>query len=512
LEIEMQVMSTGSKTKRPKIPSSVTSFIDGESWTQDASVSTIPCISPADESVLTELHEADQDQVDAAVTAARRAFDSGAWPRLSVAERKRILLQIQQKIIEHSDELARLESVDAGLPLQGVALGQVPRAAINFEFFAEVISQGAGEAYTQTHPYLSYVTREPVGVGALIGPWNVSLGLCTMKIASCIAFGNTCVIKPSEYTPLSMRRFMELLHETDIPAGVVNLVNGSGQVTGDALVSHPDVDVVSFTGGTETARIIMRSAAEGLKPVAFELGGKSANIICASANLERALDGALCSIFSNNGEQCLAGSRVLVQRSIADEFIDKFVARAKNIRVGDPLNPETEIGPLCYEGHLNKVLSYVDIAREEGDELLTGGKRHADFERGYYFEPTAVLATGNKARVCQEEIFGPFASFIVFDDVDEAISIANDSSFGLVAYVWSEDLPTVMKVSKNVRAGTIWTNTPMTRELRAPFGGYKSSGIGRDSARDCMEFFTEAKTTTLPTEDFSFQRFGTQES
>ena len=508
----MQATSNRSKTNRPMIPSSVRSFIDGESWAQAASAATIPCISPADESVLTELHEADQHQVDAAVASARRAFDSGPWPRMSVAERKRILLQIQQKIVDHADELARLESIDAGLPLQGVVLGHVPRAAINFEFFAEVISQGAGEAYTQTHPYLSYVSREPVGVGALIGPWNISLGLCTMKIASCIAFGNTCVIKPSEYTPLSMRRFVELMHETDIPAGVVNLVNGSGQITGDALVSHPDIDVVSFTGGTETARVIMRSAAEYLKPVAFELGGKSANIICASANLERALDGALFSIFSNNGEQCLAGSRVLVQRTIADEFIGRFVARTKNIRVGDPLNPETELGPLCYAGHLKKVLSYVDIARKEGDELLTGGKRHADFERGYYIEPTAVLAKSNKSRVCQEEIFGPFASFIVFDDVDEAISIANDSDFGLVGYIWSEDLPTVMKVSRSVRAGTIWANTPMTREMRAPFGGYKSSGIGRDSARDCMEFFTEAKTTTLPTEDFSFQRFGDQES
>jgi len=491
-----------------KIPSAIPSIVDGLPVEAGLEATKIPCISPADESVLTELIEADVGTVDNAAMAARRAFDGGPWPRMSVADRQRILVQIQQKILDHTAELAHLECIDAGLPLQSVRAAHVPRAAMNFSFFAEVIGQEAGETYTQTEPYVSYVTREPAGVGALVGPWNMSLGLCTMKIASCIAFGNTCVVKPSEYTPLSLHRFVELVHETDIPAGVVNLVNGRGQVTGNALTRHTQVDRISFTGGTATAARIMTSGAAQLTPVAFELGGKSANIITDTANLDRALDGALISIFSGNGQQCLAGSRILVQRSIADAFIAKFVERCRNIRVGDPMNPNTEIGPLCYAEHLNKVLSYVDIAREEGGELLTGGKRHADFDRGYYMEPTAMLAPGNNTRVCQEEIFGPFATFLRFDDIDEAVSIANDTAFGLVAYLWSEHMPTIMKVSREIRAGTIWVNTPMTRELRAPFGGYKSSGIGRDSAKDCMSFFTEAKTTTIPSTDFPMQKFG----
>ncbi len=491
-----------------KIPTAIPSIVGGLPVDADSNAKNISCISPSDESVLTQLIEADVGTVDIAVAAARDAFDQGPWPRMSVGGRQRILRQIQQKILDHAAELAELECTDAGLPLQSVLAAHVPRASMNFSFFAEVIGQEAGEAYTQTEPYLSYVTREPAGVAVLIGPWNMSLGLCTMKIASCIAFGNTCVVKPSEHTPLSMHRFVELIHETDLPPGVVNLVNGRGQVTGDALTRHSAVDRISFTGGTATAARIMASGSGQLTPVAFELGGKSANIITDTANFDRALDGALFSIFSGNGQQCLAGSRILVQRSIADAFIEKFVERCRNIRVGHPMSPETEIGPLCYAEHLKNVLAYVDIAREEGAELLTGGKRHADFDRGFFMEPTAMLSSDNQTRICQEEIFGPFAAFLTYDDIDEAISIANDTSFGLVAYVWSEHLPTIMKASQHLRAGTIWVNTPMTRDLRAPFGGYKSSGIGRDSAKDCMSFFTEAKTITLPSTNFTMQQFG----
>ena len=497
--------------KRFDIPPVLTGFIDGRSVPKSASAEIVTCISPSDETELLSLNEADANEVDEAVSAARRAFESGPWPRMSVDERKRILRQIRDKILEHSEELAYLESANVGLPIRNVKAMHIPRAARNFEFFAEVASQAAGQVYTQTRPYLSYVTREPVGVGGLIGPWNFPLGLGTMKIASCIAFGNTCVIKPSEYAPLTLTRAMELIHETDIPPGVINLVNGRGHVTGEALTTHPGVDVVSFTGGTVTARAIMRSASAHLKPVAFELGGKSANIVTASADLERALDGSLSTIYSDNGQQCLAGSRILVERSIADEFIQKFVERARRIRIGNPLSPDTELGPLCYEGHMEKVLSYVGIAQQEGAELLTGGKRSDAFDRGYYIEPTAVMAPSNSARVCQEEIFGPFAAFLVFDDLDEAIDIANDSDFGLVAFVWSEDLPTVMKASQGIRAGTIWVNTPTVRDLRAPFGGYKDSGIGRDGAKDCLEFFTEAKTTTIPTDKFPITDFGKAE-
>jgi acyl-CoA reductase-like NAD-dependent aldehyde dehydrogenase len=495
-----------SKAKHP-IPEVVTSFIDGGSVAADGGA-RIPIVCPATEETLGALREADAKEVDAAVMAARRAFADGPWPRMSVDQRKKIMLQIKQVVLDHADELAYLETMNAGISAGHVRGFHVPRMGFNFEFFAEVASQAAGQAYLQTKPYLSIVTREPIGVGALIGPWNAPLALCSMKIASCIAFGNTCVLKPSEFTPLSLRRVVELIHETDIPKGVVNLVNGRGQVTGDALISHPEVDVVSFTGGTATGRTIASRAGQNLKPVALELGGKSANIVTASANLERALDGSLLAIYSNNGQQCLAGSRILVDRKIADAFVGKFVKRSEKIRIGDPLDPKTEIGPLAYEAHLKRVLGYVDVAKQDGAELLTGGRRHSGFNKGYYMEPTAVMAKSNAARVCQEEIFGPFATFVAYDDIDEAIAIANQSEFGLVGYVWSEHLPTAMKVSQNMRAGTIWVNTPLTRELRAPFGGYKNSGIGRDSAEDCKTFFTEAKTTTIPLEDFPMAKWG----
>ncbi|MBL8644639.1 MAG: aldehyde dehydrogenase [Rhodospirillaceae bacterium] len=485
-----------------------TSHINGVTLSAGNGGERLPVFSPASEDVIAHLKEADKAEVDAAVRAAREAFDKGPWPRMSTDERKRIMLQIKQKLIEHGDEIAYLETLNAGLTNTYVRGFHVNRMGQNFEFFAEVASQASGDAYLQTKPYLSVVTREPIGVGALIGPWNAPIALCSMKIASCIAFGNTCVLKPSEFTPLSLLRVVEIINSTDIPKGVVNLVNGRGQVTGDALISHPGVDVVSFTGGTTTGRAIASKAGQNLKPVALELGGKSANIIANSANLERALDGALLGIYSNNGQQCLAGSRILVQSKIADEFIAKFIERSKRIVVGDPMDPKTQIGPVCYEGHMKRVLSYVDVAKSEGGELLTGGKRYAGQPKGYYIEPTAVIAKSNTTRVCQEEIFGPFATFLKFDEIDEAISIANASDFGLVGYIWSEHLPTVMKVSQSVRAGTIWVNTPLTRELRAPFGGYKDSGIGRDSAQDCLMFFTEAKTTTIPLQDFPMAKWG----
>ena len=496
-----------SKAKFP-IPDVVTSFINGQSVVADNHGERLPAMCPATEDTISFLREADKAEVDAAVRAAREAFDKGPWPRMSVDERKRILQQIKAVLTANLDEIAYLETLNAGITHTHTRGFHGPRMAWNFEFFGEVASQAAGQSYTQTKPYLSVVTREPIGVGALIGPWNAPIALCTMKIASCIAFGNTCVLKPSEFTPLSLRRVVELIHTTEIPKGVVNLVNGRGHVTGDALVSHPEVDVVSFTGGTRTGRAIAARAGEGLKPVALELGGKSANIITATANLDRALDGALLGIYSNNGQQCLAGSRILVDRKIADAFIEKFTARSKKIVVGDPMEPKTQVGPLCFEAHMKRVLGYVDTARSEGAELLVGGKRHGGFKKGYYVEPTAVMAKSNDAKVCQEEIFGPFATFLVYDDLDQAIAIANQSEFGLVGYVWSDHLPTAMKVSQQVRAGTIWVNTPLTRELRAPFGGYKASGIGRDSAQDCLMFFTEAKTTTIPLEEFPMAKWG----
>jgi len=498
---------TLSITRSFPIAPLVTSLIDGESVAPKPKGFDIEVVNPTTELVISRLREADADEVDAAVRSARRAFDSGPWPRMDINPRKDILYAIRDHLRKNAEELAYLECINTGLPLQSVR-GHVERMARNFEFFAEVASNVHGETYTQTAGYLTYVTREPKGVAGCISPWNAPLTLSSMRVASCIAWGNTCVLKPSEFTPLSVRRMVEIFYEAGLPPGVVNLVNGRGSITGNALVSHPDIDMVGFTGGTTTGRAIAEIAGRQLKPVALELGGKSANMIFDTADVERALDGALAGIFANNGQQCLAGSRILVQRGIADAFIERFVARARKIRLGDPMLETTEIGPLAFRGHLERVLSFVEVARADGATLLTGGKRAAAPEKGWFIEPTAVMATSNDARVCREEIFGPFATFLTFDTLDEAIQIANDSKFGLVNYVWSEDLHTVMRCSRDIRAGTVWVNTPMMRDLRAPFGGYKESGIGRDGPQSSLEFFTELKSTIIPIDSVKMHRFG----
>ncbi|WP_304164549.1 aldehyde dehydrogenase [Phenylobacterium aquaticum] len=478
-------------------PAQIGSFINGAPRAPRAGGFDIPVIDPASEAVISQLREADAEEVGLAVSAARTAFDDGRWSKLTHDRRKAVLYDISRTLSAHAAELADLEVQHTGLPITGVR-HHIARAAANFEMFADVASLQAGQTYTQTDNYLTYVTREPKGVGALIAPWNAPLALASMRVATCIAFGNTCVLKPSEFTPVSMLRMVELFHEAGLPDGVVNLVNGRGAVTGVSLVSNPDIDMVSFVGGTGTGRAIASAAGQNLKPCILELGGKSASLVFESADLDQALDGTLLGIYANNGQQCLAGSRILLQRSIADAFIEKFVARTRNIRIGDPRAETTEIGPLAYRAHMERVLGFVDVAKADGATLLTGGKKAAGFDKGFYMEPTAVLAPSNRSKVAQEEIFGPFATFIIFDTLDEAIAIANDSPFGLVSYVWSNDLPTTMRCSRDIRAGVIWVNTPMMRELRAPFGGYKESGFGRDGATTSAEFFTEAKTTSIP--------------
>ena len=491
--------------KALRVADHVPSLIDGELQPRSARGFDLPIVDPSSERIVSQLREADAGEVATAVAAARNAFDHGPWPRMGADGRKGIMYAIRDVLLAHADELAELEVLHSGLPISGVR-GHVLRAAKNFEMFADVDGQLAGQTYTQADNYLTYVVREPKGVAALIAPWNAPLALASMRIATCIAFGNTCVLKPSEYTPLSILRMVELLHEAGLPQGVVNLVNGRGGVTGVALVSDPRIDMVGFTGGSATGRSIMSAAGRNLKPCILELGGKSASIVFESADLELALDGSLLGIYSNNGQQCLAGSRILLQRSIASDFIDRFTARAAALRIGHPMDEGTEIGPLAFKAHLDRVLSYVEVARSDGATLLTGGGRAPGFDKGFYMQPTAVLAPSNAARVCQEEIFGPFASFLIFDTAEEAIAIANDSPFGLVSYVWSDDLPTVMCATREIRAGVVWVNTPMMRELRAPFGGYKESGVGRDGAAASAEFFTEAKTVSVPTARLSLPR------
>jgi acyl-CoA reductase-like NAD-dependent aldehyde dehydrogenase len=501
-------MNAASAAPRPyPVVDRVPSLIAGERVAPRAGGHDIPVVYPASEDEVSVLREADAAEVDAAVRAAREAFDLGPWPRMTLDARKDVLYRIRDLMRAHAGELAYLECLNTGLPIARIR-EHIGRAARNFEFFAEVASTVSGETYTGLKGFLTYVTREPKGVGALIAPWNAPLALASMRVATCIAFGNTCVLKPSEYTPLSMLRMVELFHEAGLPPGVVNLVNGRGGVTGVALVAHPGIDMVGFTGGTHTGRAIMSAAGAHLKPCILELGGKSANIVHPSANLERALDGALGGIYANNGQQCLAGSRILVHRSIADEFIARFVERARRIRIGDPMDERTELGPLAFREHMERVLSFVGTAQADGARLLTGGRRAPGFPRGWYVEPTAVLAQSNATRVCQDEIFGPFATFLVYDTLDEALAIANDSPFGLVSYVWAEDLNVVMRASREIRAGVVWVNTTMVRELRAPFGGFKQSGVGRDGAQSSVDFFTELKTTTIPIDPAPLPQFG----
>lgn len=472
----------------------VTSFIDGQ-WLAPGGTA-LSVVDPASEREVATLYEADEAQTAAAVEAAHRSFTANSWAGMDTARRQAVFRRIVDLTRSRLDELAWLECLNTGTPYRYMRERQLPRILRNFGFFADWMSQGTEKAL-QDGDYLRFVVREPVGVAALISPWNAPLALASTKIAAALAFGNSCVVKTAEQTPLAVARFIDILSEAGVPPGVVNLVNGRGAVTGRALVKHPLVKAISFTGGTQTGRSIAADAAPLLKRVDLELGGKSANIVAASASLEDALDGALTSIYTNNGQQCFAGSRILVHRSIAERFIEAFTARARRIRVGHPHDPATEVGPLANAAHYRRVLSYVALAREEGAELLAGGTRPEHQPVGYYLEPTAILARSNRDRICQEEIFGPVAAFELFDDIDEAIELANDSTFGLVSYLWSNDLSECLRAVTKIQAGTVLVNTPMSLDLRMPFGGYKDSGLGQEGLEGFRRLYAQEKTATV---------------
>ncbi len=492
---------------RKNIPELIGAYINGQ-W-QEPSLDSwkIPVINPATGSQISQLAENNAEVVSRAVLAAKNSFSAGHWSRASVAERKQLLLRVHALLTEHAEELAQLETLGTGIPISQARGRHVVRAAMNFEFFAEYISQTTDRLYDQHPDYLSLVRHEPVGVAGLIAPWNAPLALATMKLAGAIAFGNSCVLKPSELTPLPFLLLMDLLAEAGLPDGVVNLVNGRGPVTGHALVEHPDAQVIAFTGGTATGRLIGATGGKTLKRVVTELGGKSANIVCADANLERAVDSALLAGFSNNGQQCLAGTRIFLERGIAKQFLEKFIPRVKSLRIGPPDDPQTEVGPLISASQLERVAAYAETARADGMEILAGGAR-AKLEQGYYFEPTVVRAKDNSQQVCREEIFGPFVAILEFDNFDEALSMANDSEFGLVSYLWTSQLDKAMRGADALRTGVVWINTPLFRELRAPFGGYKNSGVGRDGGDWSRDLFTETKTITIPRRDFPLAQMG----
>ena len=491
------------------LPEIITGHVAGESVAVDPHATRHAIHFPGTGEQIASLQEDDAEAVDRAISAARDSFASGSWSDAGTATRQAIFRKAARLIRDNAEELALLECLCAGLPSSHLASRQVPRAADNLDFFADYIGVMAGETFDQLSGYQTQVTRQPAGVAALFAPWNAPLALSSMQLASCLAFGNTCVLKPSEFTPLSILRMVALMEEAGVPPGTINVVNGSGAVTGAALAGSAAVDRIAFTGGGATARQVMASAATNLTPVHFELGGKSANIVFDDADFERAVDGSLVNIFSNSGQICIAGSRILVQRSVSERFIEAFVARTQSLTVGDPLDPTTEVGPMAFKAHQQRVLDHIARAQSEGATLLCGGDARTDLGDGYFVAPTVFQVNSNQLSLCQEEVFGPVVSIQVFDDDDEAWSLANESRFGLVGYCWTGSLARAQAFQQRVDAGTLWINTPLARDLRAPFGGFKESGIGRDGPRQAADFFTEEKTTITAVGTPPIRKLGT---
>jgi aminomuconate-semialdehyde/2-hydroxymuconate-6-semialdehyde dehydrogenase len=420
---------------------------------------------------------------------------------MNPAARKKILHAAAALIEERLEEFATAETRDMGKPISESRTKDVPRAAYNLRFFADFAEHTHTETYAKPWDnVMTYTLREPAGVSACISPWNFPLMLETWKIAPALAFGNTVVLKPAEQSPLTAGLLAQVFADAGMPPGVFNVVQGFGPgEAGERLTEHPGVDLVTFTGESATGRLIMARAAGTLKRCSFELGGKSAAIVMADADLDRAVPGTIDGIFRNQGEVCLAGSRLYVQRPIYDEFCARYVAAAQNLVVGDPREPATQVGPLVSREHLDKVLSYVQLGEQEGAKLLTGGHQltHGPLAEGNYVAPTVFADVENSWRISQEEIFGPVQVIAPFDDVDQAIALANDSRYGLAGMIWTTSLDTAHKVAREVRTGTMWVNCFFVRDLRAPFGGMKDSGIGREGGLHSEEFFTEAKAVVL---------------
>jgi 5-carboxymethyl-2-hydroxymuconic-semialdehyde dehydrogenase len=453
-------------------------------------------INPATQDVLAEVASGDQTQVNAAVQAAKDAFP--AWAGLPATERAKLMRKLGDLITKHVPEIAQTETNDTGQTINQTGKQLVPRSADNFYYFAEMCTRVDGHTYpTPTH--LNYTLFHPVGVCALISPWNVPFMTSTWKIAPCLAFGNTAVLKMSELSPLSASRLGELALEAGIPAGVLNIVHGYGNEAGEPLCSHPDVRAVSFTGSTATGNRIVQ--ASGLKKFSMELGGKSPFVIFDDADLDRALDAAVFMIFSNNGERCTAGSRILVQQNIYADFVEKFVARAKRITVGDPLDENVDVGPMVSPGHLNKVRSYIELGQKEGASLLCGGLDTPvvsdRVKKGNFVMPTVFADVDNRMKIAQDEIFGPVASLIPFKDEADAIRIANDIAYGLSSYVWTENIGKAHRVAAAVEAGMCFVNSQNVRDLRQPFGGSKASGVGREGGTWSYEVFLEPKNIAV---------------
>lgn len=481
-------------------------YINGE-FTSATGNKTIINMNPFTNERINEVAEGQVEDINKAVAAAREAFDHGPWKTMKLTKRMEYIYRIADLIDEEVERIAYLEALDTGLPISQTKK-MVGRASENFRFYARMVeSRLVGDAYQVDDEFINYTINTPVGVAGLITPWNAPFMLETWKVAPALATGNTVVLKPAELSPLSANLLAEIIHKANLPKGVFNVVHGYGETAGDALVKHPDVQLISFTGETKTGSTIIKNSADTLKSCSMELGGKSPIIVFDDADFDRAMDACVWGIYSFNGERCTANSRLFVQESIKDEFVDALKKRVAKIKMGDPLEAATEVGPLIDKGHYQKVKSYLDIAKEEGAEVITADIPE-EMAKGNFVAPTLLLNAENHMRIAQEEIFGPVLTVMTFKDEEDAIKLANDINYGLAGYVWTNDIKKGHRVAHKVEAGMLWVNAQNVRDLRTPFGGSKYSGIGREGGHYGFEFYTEQKIIHVSIAEHHIQQFG----
>ncbi len=467
-------------------------FIDGK-FVAAESGATMATLNPHDNSEIAQIALAGKTDIDKAVAAAQRAFPK--WSRMAAMDRGRILLKLADLIEANAEQLAMLESLDTGHPIRDSRILDVPRTAVTYRYFGGMADKHQGDVVPVEQGFLNYVTREPLGVVGQVVPWNFPLMFTSWKMAPALAAGNCIVMKPSEITPLSSLRIAELMMEAGMPEGVVNMLPGLGSVAGQYIAEHEQIAKIAFTGSTATGRRIVEASAGNLKKVQLELGGKGANIVFEDAFLPAAINGAAWAIFHNQGQACIAGARLVLHESIAEEFLEKFTALAKSIRLGNPLDPNTEMGPLTSQMHRDRVLSYVDIAREQGGEILAGGKAPGgELASGCYIEPTIVRARSPQDRIAQEEVFGPFVTVLTFKTDEEALAIANSTEYGLGAGLWTRNLQRAHLMAREIKSGMVWINCYKRVNPGSPFGGVGQSGYGREMGFDVMREYTQAKS------------------